>query len=257
MTGASSGIGREIARRLAEEGAALVLVARRKERLDALAAELSAAHGVEVRVEAADLTVPGAAVALFDALEGTGVSVDILVNNAGIGEYRPFLEADWARWSHMIQLNVVALTELCRRWAPQMVARGRGHVMNVSSIGAWFPAPTFAVYTATKAFVRNFTEAFDAELVGSGVRAIAVCPGGTQTEFMEQANQTMKAGSDKFMMSARACADVAVDQMIAGRRLVVTGFLNVLMVWLARWLPRSWLPAVSDLGMKMGVERTR
>jgi len=254
VTGASSGIGRELARVLAEEGANLVVVARRRERLEELAGELRAAHGVEVDVAAVDLGAAGAAEELFGLTEGAGKAVDVLVNNAGFGAYHPFLDVEWARYRGMLDVNVAALTELCRRFAPKMVERGHGHVMNVASIGAYLPCPTFAVYAATKAYVRNLTEAFDYELKGTGVRAISVCPGGTLTEFMDHADQKLKTGSSLFMMTAERCARIAVKKMLRGRRNVITGFVNALMMWALRFVPRAMLPFLAARAMGAGVE---
>ena len=257
VTGASSGIGAEIARRLAAEGAHLVLTARRKDRLEALAAELQQAHGVQVQVEANDLAEPGAAKALFDATEGAGHAVDVLVNNAGFGQYEHFTEIAWERHASMIQVNVTALTELMHRFLPAMQSRRHGWVMNVASIGAYMPTPNFAAYTASKAYVRNLSEAVDYELRGSGVRVISVCPGGTRTEFLDQADQKLKSAGEAFMMSAERCADIAVRKMLAGRRNVVTGFMNALGMWLIRFVPRSWMPGIAGRAMSAGVDKVK
>lgn len=251
VTGASSGIGAEIARELAREGAHLVLVARRKERLEALASELRAAHGVEVAVEAADLADPAAPAALFAATEGAGLAIDVLVNNAGFGSYLQFDQIEWERYAALIQVNMSSLTHLCHLFVPVMKGRRRGRIMNVASLGAYLPCPTFAVYAASKAYVRNMTEALDFELKGSGVRAICVSPGGTQTEFLEHAQQKLKPGASLFMMSPQRCAQIAVKKMLAGRRNVVAGFMNTLTAVLLRFVPRglyAWLGYVSMAG---------
>lgn len=255
VTGASSGIGLELARVLAEQGANLVLVARREDRLRSLADELHRKHGVEAVVLAADLMKPGAPAEVFAATEGRGLAVDVLINNAGFGDYATFVESPWETFSGMLQVNAVALTELTHRFLPAMVARRNGRVMNVASVGAYMPVPHFAVYAATKAYVRNFTEALDYELKGTGVRAICVNPGGTKTEFMDKANQEMKAGSDKFMMSAETCARIAVRKMLAGRRNVVTGLMNAFTVWIMRFLPRAFYPWLADVGMRQAVTK--
>ncbi len=255
VTGASSGIGKELARRLAREGANLVLTARRKERLEELARELESAHGVKVAVEALDLMAPDAARRLYERTEGQGLAIDLLINNAGFGDYDDFLAAPWERYAGMIQVNVTALTELCRLFLPRMVERSAGYVMNVASMGAYIPTPHFAVYTATKAYVRNFTEALDYELKGTGVRAISVCPGGTKTEFLDAANQKLKSSGEAAMMTAERCADIAVRAMLRGRRNIVTGFLNALSVFLMRFLPRCWLPGIAAVSMSTAVEK--
>ena len=255
VTGSSSGIGAALARELARHGANLVLVARRKERLEVLAEELRQAHGVEVRVEPADLLDPEARERLLAATEGAGYPIDVLVNNAGLGDYESFLDASWERLQRMLELNVRALTHLMYLFAPKLVARGKGRVMNVASTGAYMPIPDFAVYAAGKAYVRNLTEAFDYELKGTGVRAIVVCPGGTHTEFLEHANQVAKPASSMAMMSAERCARISVKRMLRGRRLVVTGWVNVLAVTLIRFLPRRVVPWLADVLMRSGVSK--
>ncbi len=255
VTGASSGIGREIAKILAGHGADLVLVARREERLRELADELRAAHGIEVRVEAADLSRPEAPAALFAATEGAGVAIDILINNAGLGVYEDFAWVEWERWAPVIQVNVTAVTELCHRFVPRMVTRGRGRVMNVGSISAFLPTPNFAVYGSTKAYLLTFSEALDYELRRTGVRVIGVHPGGTWTEFMDHANQKMKPMARMAMMSAERCAAIAVKKMLRGRRTVVTGFWNALGMWLLRFVPRALYPRLAGISMGMAVEK--
>ncbi|MCW8140668.1 MAG: SDR family oxidoreductase [Planctomycetota bacterium] len=248
VTGASSGIGLELARVLAEEGAHLVLVARRTERLEALAAELKQKHGVDARVLTSDLQQPDAARALFDQTEGQGLAIDVLVNNAGFGNYDDFVAIPWEKHATMLQVNVIALTQLSHLFLPKMLERRHGRLMNVASIGAYLPCPTFGVYAASKAYVRNVTEAIDYELKGTGVRAISVCPGGTTTEFLDAANQQLKPGASLAMMSAERCARIAVKKMLRGRRNVVTGVLNSLGMWLLRFVPRglyAWLGAAS------------
>lgn len=255
VTGASSGIGASLAARLAACGADLVLTARREDRLRALAADLARRHGVDVRVVAADLAVPEAPETLFARTEGEGVAIDLLVNNAGFGTWRAFTATPWEATHSLLQVNVVALTHLTRLFLPKMLERRRGHVMNVSSVGAYSPAPDFAVYTASKVYVRNFTEALDFELRGSGVRAMCLCPGGVTTEFSEVAGQNLKRGAARLMITADECAAIAVDKMLAGRRTVIPGFMNVLGMWLLRFIPRSWMPWIARRTMLSAMHR--
>lgn len=258
VTGASSGIGAELARVLAEEGANLVITARRKDRLEALATELREKHGVEVRVVQSDLEEPDAPAKLLAETEGAGLAVDVLVNNAGFGAYDDFVAVPWAKTRGIIQVNLVALTELMHLFLPRMIARRHGRVMNVASMGAYMPTPTFAVYTSTKVYVRNLTEAVDFELKGTGVRAISVCPGGTTTEFLDAADQQLKGGMAKLaMMSAERCARISVRKMLAGRRNVVTGFLNALTCWLLRFIPRAWQPWLAWKTMSSAVDKKK
>lgn len=188
VTGASGGIGEQFARQLAARGTGLVLAARSETRLRALAADLRSTHpGPPVDVAVADLSHPGAADALVEHLDSTGVAVDLLVNNAGVGHHGDFLTEDTDAVTRMIQLNCTSLVALTSRLLPGMVSRGRGGIINVSSTSAFQPVPTMAVYAATKAFVLSFTEALWVETRGSGVHVLALCPGSTETGFFEAA----------------------------------------------------------------------
>lgn len=238
VTGASSGIGREMARQLAEMGASLVVTARRKERLEELAEELTKKHGVEVAVVASDLSDPSAVADLFERTEGAGKTIDILINNAGFGTQLPFLEIPWETTQQQLQLNMASLTELCFRFAGPMRERGRGYILNVASIGAYQPVPTFATYAAGKAYVRNFSEALAFELADTGVHVCCLCPGGTVTEFSDVAGQELSGWVQTFMMSAGDCARIGLRALFRGRRNIVSGVSNKLTCFLLRFLPR-------------------
>jgi short-subunit dehydrogenase len=234
VTGASSGIGAAIARELHARGASLVLTARRRAQLDALATELGGAE-----VIAGDLGQPGGAASVWSA--ASGKPVDILINNAGFGYFRPFAEIDWQRDAEMVQLNITALVELSKRF----VAQGTGkYLVNIASIGAYQSVPNMALYAASKAFVRNFSEALHDELRGTtGVTCI--CPGGTKTEFHAVAgagNYSWIANAS--MMSAEEVARISVRSMLAHKRTVIPGLMNKLSCWGVRLVPRrfaSWL----------------
>ncbi|MEY4321009.1 MAG: hypothetical protein RLZZ471_950 [Actinomycetota bacterium] len=188
ITGASSGIGVEFANRFAERGANLVLVARRKDRLDAVAKEIQGKHKVIVDVVVADLSEVGSAEKLFKTLQRKKIQIDVLVNNAGFGTMGEFKNHDLNRITEEIQLNVATLVQLTRLALPGMIQRNNGVVVNIASTAAYQPVPYMAVYAATKAFVLSFTEALWGELIGTGVSAIALSPGGTKTEFFEVAS---------------------------------------------------------------------
>jgi short-subunit dehydrogenase len=238
VTGASSGIGAAIASELAARGAALVVTARRKDALETIAATCRA-RGVTVEVIAADLGAPGSAAALWDAA-ARGGAIDIVVNNAGFGYFRPFADADRARDAEMLQLNVTSLVELSRRFVDDRAGKtGRGFLLNVASIAAYQSVPHMAVYAASKAFVRNFTEALHDELRGTATSATCVCPGGTATPFHEAAG----AGNygwiaNVSMKSAEAVARIAVRAMVKRKRTVIPGVLNKLACWGVRLVPR-------------------
>lgn len=249
VTGASSGIGRSFAKLLAARGADLAIAARREADLEALATELRAAHGVRVEVIAIDLSAAAAAAALVEKVAALGVTIDVLINNAGFGEHRHFVDQDWERVRQQLQLNIVTLTELTHRYGKEMAARGRGHILNVSSIGAYTPCPTYATYAAGKAYVRDFTEAIAFELAPRGVRVCSLCPGGTATGFHEVSGQTvpgwMKATA--FMSSDR-CAAIGLRALFGWRRNVVSGVSNKVGMWLLRFVPRRmivWIAARS------------
>ncbi|MFJ9939619.1 SDR family NAD(P)-dependent oxidoreductase [Streptomyces erythrochromogenes] len=185
ITGASAGLGVEFARQWAERGADVVLVARRVERLEEIAADLRGRYGVKAHAVAVDLARPGAAAALHAELDGLGLRVHTLINNAGFGSHGPFADQDPTRISEMIQLNVTALTELTRQFLPDLTADGRGALVTVASAAAYQPTPAMAVYGATKAFVLNFTEAVAYETRASSLRVLAVSPGPVRTEFFD------------------------------------------------------------------------
>ena len=185
VTGASSGLGAEFARRLAQRGSALVLVARRRGRLDTLAAELTAAHGVAVTVIAMDLSEPGAGARLAAEVDRRGLAVTSLINNAGFGTWGPFHEADPERLRQEITLNCTALVEISRAFIDRLRAAGTGVLVNVASTAAYQAIPRMAVYGATKAFVLSFTEALWQESRGTGLRVLCLSPGATRTEFFD------------------------------------------------------------------------
>jgi uncharacterized protein len=238
VTGASSGIGAAFARQLAAAGASVIITARRADRLAALAQELEAAHGTVVTTLSIDLAEPGGAAALFAATEGAGKAVDVLVNNAGFGGYDRFDRLPWASSRDQIQLNITSLTELTHGFLGKMLARGGGHILNVASIGAYMPVPHYATYAATKAFVRNFTEAIASELADTPVRVCCLCPGGTKTEFFDAAGHKPNLLVRATMMSADACAEIGLYALFEGRRNIIAGWSNSIGMWLLRFLPR-------------------
>jgi hypothetical protein len=238
VTGASSGIGEALARRIARDGRPLALVARRRERLEVLADEIRRRHRVEVDVLPADLIAPGALGALVHEVARRDLVVDWLVNNAGFGTFGKFQDLPVGRELEEIRLNVEALVELTGRFLPDMVGRGRGLVMNVASVGAFVPSPLMATYTATKAFVLSFTETIAAELVGTGVRALCVCPGFTRTEFQSHVAVDTSRVPGMAWMTADDVADEAVRA--AGRSgVLVNGAMNRVLTAVLKFAPRS------------------
>ncbi|MCZ7681697.1 MAG: SDR family oxidoreductase [Sandaracinaceae bacterium] len=200
VTGASSGIGAELARELAARGYDCVLSARRVSRLEELAAELREGRGIEVHVITADLSTREGAAELFEGVTALGRPVGFLANNAGFGIYGRFVEQPVERIEEMIQLNVTSLTTLTRLFVAPMVRQGHGRVLQVASIGAFQPSPLYAVYSATKAYVRDFSQALHFELRGTGVTVTTMCPGLTESEFHEKADHLKPKYMDTLMM---------------------------------------------------------
>ncbi len=238
ITGASSGIGEALARRLAAERRPVALVARRTDRMERLAGELRAAHGSEVQVLTSDLTRPGAGAALQAEVERRGIVVDWLVNNAGFGTHGRFHELPVARELEEIQLNVSALVELTGRFLPAMVERRRGAVMNVASVGGFGPGPFMATYCATKAFVLSFTESLAEEVRGTGVHVLCVCPGFTRTEFQEKVDVDTSNLPGFVWMTADQVAEQAIGA-VGQRTVLVNGMMNAVAAGLYRHLPAS------------------
>lgn len=228
VTGASSGIGAEAARSLARRGHGVTLVARRADRLEALAADLRSAHAVRVEVLECDLADDAARDRMLDALGELAVNVEVLVNNAGFGTGGLFHELDAERELRMVHVNVEALVALTARFVPEMVRRGRGGVLNVASTAAFQPLPRQATYGATKAFVLSFTDALHAELAGTGVAATALCPGPVRTEFADVAGIGEEAEGlpDVFWAKAPEVAEQGIRGLEKNRRVVVPGLLN-------------------------------
>jgi|SRR6516162_59333 len=245
VTGASSGIGADLARELAKDGHDLVLSARTVAPMNALAVELEA-YGARSAVIAADLGRPGAAAELASELETRGLQIDVLVNNAGLGGIGRFDQMEPQRISDMLLVNIVALTELTRFLLPGMVARRRGKVLMVASTASFQPGPRMAVYFATKAYVLSFGEALAYELRATGVTVTTLCPGATATNFFKTAG-----ANDIALRPAVSSADVArigYRALKEGRRVVVTGLLNRILAVAARLTPHSiTLPATSAL----------
>jgi hypothetical protein len=234
ITGASAGLGVEFARQLSKRGHSLVLAARRKERLEELANELG-----NSRVLAIDLSKANAATKLMADLEAHGETVDVLVNNAGFGLIGRFSELDAARLRQMIDLNVGALTDLCRAVAPTMIKRKSGAILNVASTAAFQPGPKMAVYFATKAFVLSLSEAMHEELAPHGVKVSCLCPGPTRTEFGEVAGFGGNGLFDRVAMNASEVVETGLEGLDSNRAVVVPGWMNKITTTSSRFAPRS------------------
>ena len=245
VTGASSGIGVELATELARRGHGVTLAARREDRLVDLAAELHTAHGVRAEVLALDVTDPAARAAVPGTLAGRGLHVDVLVNNAGFSTSGPVHRADPVREVAMIRTDVEAVAALCTIFLPDMVERGSGAVLNVASTAAFQPLPGQAGYGAAKAFVLSYSQALQGELRGTGVAVTVLCPGPVKTEFAEAAGFTEEEAEGslpKFMwLSAAQVARSAIDAVEQGRPVVIPGAANRVAAQIARNTPRRLL----------------
>jgi short-subunit dehydrogenase len=245
VTGASSGIGADLARELARRGHGVTLVARRQDRLEALAAELAEATGVRAEVLAVDLSDPDARAGMLGRVADRGLTVDVLVNNAGFSTTGPVHKSDHRREVAMVRTAVEAVVDLCSLTLPGMVERGRGAVLNVASTAAFQPLPGQAAYGASKAFILSFSQAVRTELRGTGVSLTVLCPGPVKTEFAETAGFTQEESENslpQFMwVPAAQVARLAVEGLDQGRAVVIPGFANRVGAQLGRNTPRRVL----------------
>lgn len=246
ITGASAGIGAALARRLAADGLDLVLVARRVDRLEALAVELRAKHGVRVEVLAMDLLDDGAGAAIKKAVP----DATVLINNAGFGVFGPALDVSIDDQCREVRLNCESLTRLTLAYAPALVARGRGVIVNLASIASFQPVPYFTVYAATKAYVLSFSEALDYELKGRGVRVVAVCPGPVPTEFQQIAGSPDAHHSGGAMRTPEEISEFVARAIVRPKPIVVPAGVHRFMWFVQRFAPRSVVAGFAGRGMQ-------
>lgn len=243
ITGASSGIGAELADLCAADGYGVILVARRADRLEQLAATLGSRHGVPVRTIAADLADPAACAAVYEQTRGE--RVEILINNAGFGLRGRYDQTDWEAESRLMQVNMIALTHLTKLFVKDMMQRGSGRILNVGSTAAFVPGPLMAMYYASKAFVVSFSLALAKEFEGTGISVTVLCPGPTNTEFVAAAGLTDSKLFRGSAMTARQVAEIGYRAMLAGRAEVIAGARNRWMMLLTRLAPRTLLASVA------------
>ncbi|MDD9266178.1 SDR family NAD(P)-dependent oxidoreductase [Paenibacillus sp. GCM10023248] len=239
ITGASGGIGKELADRFAKDGYDLVLVARSEDKLVELAREYREKYHVQTTYIAKNVALPGVAEEIYRELKEKGITVDFLVNNAGFGLYGEFLETQLEQEMNMIDINIKALTVMTKVFLPDMVKRHQGGVLNVASLVAFFPGPLMAVYYATKAYVLSFTEALENELRGTGVTVSALCPGPTATGFVDRAGLTTSKLFRNGVMEVGQVADIGYREFLRGKTLIITGGRNKFMAFLPQLLPRK------------------
>jgi short-subunit dehydrogenase len=251
ITGASSGIGLELAKLFAKNGFYLILVARSEERLEKLADELRYEYHVQVATFAKDLTDLNEIQSLFQIIEEENIFIDFLVNNAGFGDYGCFVESDWHKINQMINLNITSLTYLTHLFLQRMKKEGRGRIMNIASTAAFQPGPLMAVYFATKSYVLNFSEALFEELKEFNITVTTYCPGATATNFSNEANtNNSKLFKNRKLPTAANVAEYGFVAMMQGKRLAIYGFMNRLMVFGTRLTPRSIVLKMSKFILK-------
>jgi len=243
ITGASSGIGFEMSQMLARDGWDVILVGRNTEVLEQLRTRIGEKYDqCSVYVVSADLSKDGAAQQLYKDVKDIGVNVDFLINCAGLGDFGPFAECDLRKQETQIHVNDLALTGITRLFLPEMIERGSGRILNVSSIAAFQPGPLMSVYYASKAYVQSFTEALAVELRGTGVKVSVLCPGPVDTPFLKLAGQT-----EQNMFKKSACvtaayvAEYGLKRAFKNKVVIVVGLSNKLLIFVERLVPRSWI----------------
>ncbi|MDD4778329.1 MAG: SDR family oxidoreductase [Fermentimonas sp.] len=246
ITGASKGIGRELAHLFAKDGCNLVLAARSAKELDSLKVQLEEKYKVTVHTSIKDLSQPESAQTLFDELKAADVDIDYLVNNAGFGDYGTFAETEWDTYEKMISLNVTTLTHLCHLFIRDIRGRKHGRILNISSTAAFQPGPMMAVYFASKAFVLNFSEAIGHELRKDNITVTTLCPGPTSTNFGEVSGMNAsKLVKNVTIASSADVAKLGYKAMMKGNATVIHGAQNKLAPFGVRFLPRKWVTRVS------------
>jgi len=240
ITGASSGIGKDLAHIHAEKGGDLIIIARREEKLNALKEELEGAYDTEIRVIAKDLTEPNACEDIYSEVEEYGEEVKYLINNAGFGGHGKFYEQDAEYQQQMIDLNIKVLTKLTRLFLPEMVERNSGRIMQVASTAGLIPGPLQAVYFATKSYVLSLSQAIAEEVSDTNVTCTALCPGATETEFVERANLEGTNLIESGMETSRSVADKGYNAMMKGKLIEITDIkLKITLDWIVPLMPRK------------------
>ncbi|MBC2579423.1 SDR family oxidoreductase [Clostridium sp. DJ247] len=240
ITGASSGIGLELAKLFAKDSYNLVLVAREKSKLEEISTDLCKKYSVNITTISIDLTLPTAPEEIFDELRKKSIHIDILVNNAGTQIYGKFQQTNLQKELQLIQVNLVTLTHLTKLAVVEMLKHGGGKILNIGSTGSFAPAPLNAIYCATKAYVLSFSEGISKDLEGAGITVTTLCPGATKTEFSKKAQIENTRMFNTIVMNPSTVAKIGYKALFKGKRVVVAGLYNKLMVILIRFTPR-WL----------------
>ncbi len=251
ITGASSGIGLELSHLLAEAGNNLILVARKERELYELQASLKKKYDIQVEVIIKDLAVPGAPKEIYSHIINKKINIDTLINNAGVGSFGPFNEISLDKDINLIDVNVRALTELTKLFLPQLLENKKGRILNVASTAGFMPGPYMAVYYASKSYVISFSEALSSELKDTGVTVSVLCPGPTKTGFQAKAEMKKSDFVSLGVMEARDVALCGYKGMLKGKTIIIPGFLNKLLVFGGKLIPRKLLTALAKSTQKI------
>ena len=251
ITGASGGLGKEFARIHASKGDNLILIARSKDRLEALKFELEKQFSISVVIIVKDLSDQYAPKAVYDAVKNLNIRVDYLINNAGFGDYGLFAETNWEKQLEMINLNITCLTYLTRLFLPDMLQNKYGKILNIASTAAFQPGPTMSVYFATKAFVLSFSEAIANELKGTGVTVTALCPGATDTGFKAaSALDDSNLFKGNQIATSKEVAEFGYSKMMEGKTVAIHGVVNNLLAQSVRFAPRNIVTSLARMKLK-------
>ena len=246
ITGASSGIGYELAKLFAKDKHNLVLVARREKELKQLADALEKQHGIKAKIIAKDLGTANAAQEVYDILDKENMDIDFLVNNAGFGDFCMFHQTDWNKMEQMINLNILTLTHLTRLLVNQMISRKSGKILNLGSTASFQPGPTMAAYCATKAYVLSFSEAIANELKGTGVTVTTLCPGATESGFQKGAAlEESKFVKGKKLATSESVAKYGYNALMKGKTVAIHGMMNRILAHSVRFTPRKMVTATA------------
>ena len=251
ITGASSGLGVDFARQLADLGCNLILVARREDRLREVEREVVSQYGAAVTVIPLDLGEVDAAQRLYDEVKAQGKTVDVLINNAGFGVHGEFVTVPWAREQEMLALDIMTVVQLTKLFVQDMLARNFGYILQIASTAAYQPVPSYATYGAAKSFVLHFGEALHYELRKTNVHCTILSPGVTATEFFQVSGQRLTLFQRLTMLDSTTVAKIGLAGMLAGKPSVIAGFVNTLLVWSNRLAPRAVSAAVGHRLMTM------
>ncbi len=244
ITGASSGIGLELARIFAREGFDLLITARREDRLLSLKQDLEKEYGIKVHTFTVDLSLDDAPAAIFDFVKEENLEINTLINNAGIGDYGFFKDSDWSRLSVMIDLNIKSLTHLTHLFIPELLKHDEGYIMNVASTAAFQPGPLMSVYYASKNYVLAFSEALSNELSDTNIYVSALCPGPTESEFQDVANMKKSKLFDRLpVASSKDVAEYGYKSLMKGKRVAIYGIANKIAPKFISLVPRCWVTA--------------